>query len=109
MRTAFLSALTGFVLGAILGGIGLKIAIHHVRQPLAESVHFAWYDWFMYLAWPGYTLVASLLGSVLKGHPTVTSALVILANGLILSLVFLGFYLGLQVVKIAYRKAFGES
>ncbi|MCE0482924.1 MAG: hypothetical protein LV479_01645 [Methylacidiphilales bacterium] len=78
-----------FLLGALAGYIGLLLAIHHIQEPLAKSIHYVWYDWFMYTAWPGFILASCFFDPHNPASKSFGMAAISVANGVVTVVAFL--------------------
>ncbi len=106
MKRNSLQLLAVFFCGVVAAYAGVLILVHHVQEPLALSVHFAWYDWFMYLAYPGFTLASGLVNVYSPVGKEFTMAVIAFANGVAFSAVWL---LLLVTIRIAGTKIGAEK
>jgi hypothetical protein len=105
MKCHLPSILAAFLLGIIAGYAGLLVALHKVQEPLTQSVHYVWYDWFMYIAWPGFILASFFfdpMSTILSKN--LCMLMIALANGLLASLAIVLLLLASYLAKIACRK-----
>jgi len=109
MKRHLLLILIVFLSGCIAGYAGIVIALHHIQEPLAQSVHFAWYDWFMYIAWPGFTLAGCFFDPMNPASKSFCVPAISLANGLLASLAIVSFFLSSHLIRMGLRKALRES
>jgi hypothetical protein len=108
MKRPLLLILIAFLSGCIAGYAGIVIALHHTQEPLAQSVHFAWYDWFMYIAWPGFTLAGCFFDPMNPASKSFCVPAIALANGLLASLAFISLFLVSHLVNMVCRKMWRE-
>ena len=108
MKRYFLLILIVFLSGYIAGYAGIVILLHHVQEPLVQSVHFAWYDWFMYIAWPGFTLAGCFFDPMNPASKSFCVPAISLANGLLASLVVISLFLVSHLVSMVRRKMWRE-
>ena len=104
MKRYFLLILTAFLLGSISGYAGLLLALHHIQEPLTQSVHYVWYDWFMYMAWPGFVLASCFFDPMNPASRSYCIPSISLANGLITSFAISLIFLSSQLIRMTWCK-----
>jgi len=109
MKRYLLPTLIAFLLGSIAGYAGLLLNLHHAQESLDPSVHYAWYDWFMYAAWPGLTLARCFINPLDPFSRSFDLHAIALANGVVASLVLVLLFLLSHLIGFCRHKKSRES
>jgi len=104
MKRHLLLILIVFLSGYVAGYAGIVILLHHVQEPLAQSVHFAWYDWFMYISWPGFTLARCFFDPMDPSTKDYCVPAIGLGNGLLATLAVISLFMISKIIDVVSRQ-----